>query len=204
MRLIIWSLALLLSAAPAFAQGGAKPGFGGGGKPGAVEQPGVCNMQQRQMIEQAFRDALAMTRLSIQRLDRDPNLPEYRRWFGTAPVATVRGNLVLIANHLAQNRPPALFCNPPNACPHGRFAFVLTGTGGMGFCPLFFNARNDGFDSRPGIVVHEVSHVAARTRDIVYSPTRAAILAKDDPMSAAINADNYEYFVETAGAGALR
>lgn len=203
MRLIIWSLALLLTAAPAFAQGGMKPGFGGG-KPGAVEEPGVCNVQQRQVIEQAFRDALAMTRLSIQRLDRDPNLPEFRRWFGTAPVATVRGNLALIANHLAQHRPPALFCNPPNACPQGRFAFVMTGSGGMGFCPLFFNARNDGFDSRPGIVVHEVSHVAARTRDIVYSPTRAAILAKDDPMSAAINADNYEYFVETAGAGALR
>ncbi|MCX7374149.1 MAG: M35 family metallopeptidase [Alphaproteobacteria bacterium] len=202
MRLIIWVLALLLSAAPGFAQAPGKPGFGGG-KP-ETEQPGVCNVQQRQLIEQAFRDALAMTRLSIQRLDREPNLPEFRRWFGTAPVQTVRGNLVLIANHMATQRPPALFCNPPNACPQGRFAFVMTGSGGMGFCPLFFNARNDGFDSRPGIVVHEISHVAARTRDIVYSPSRAATLAKDDPMSAAINADNYEYFVETTGAGALR
>jgi hypothetical protein len=186
----------LLAAGTAAAQGLKAP------LPQAVPEA-ACSAQERAVIEAAFRDALAMTRLSIQRLDTEPNLPEFQRWFGTAPRAQVRRNLELIAQHLATRRPSTLLCNPPDACPPGRFAFVRPAGGEMGFCRLFFSARNEGLDSRPGIIVHEISHLAARTRDIVYSPTRAAILAKDDPASAAVNADNYEYFVETAGAGAL-
>ena len=49
----------------------------------------------------------------------------------------------------------------------------------------------------PVLVPTEVSHAAARTRDVAYSIRGAAILAKDDPVSAANNADNYEYFVES-------
>ncbi len=73
----------------------------------------------------------------------------------------------------------------------------MNANGAMGFCSLFFRARSDGYDSAAGIVIHEVSHAAARTRDIAYSVRGAAVLAKDDPSGAAQNADNYEYFVES-------
>jgi peptidyl-Lys metalloendopeptidase len=47
------------------------------------------------------------------------------------------------------------------------------------------------------VLIHEASHIAGGTRDHVYGPQAAAVLAKQDPVRAAENADNYEYFVET-------
>ena len=46
------------------------------------------------------------------------------------------------------------------------------------------------------MVVHEVSHLVLGTRDAAYQPRGAEALAKDEPRVAAMNADNYEYFVE--------
>ncbi len=183
--------AWLLAAPAAYAQYPQKPGWGG------AAPPGTCSAQEARDVEIAFREAAQMTRYAIRALDENPNLPEFRRWFGTGPVAPVRRNLVIIADYLARQRPPQIACNSPNMCPRGRFAYTMNATGAMGFCELFFNARSDGWDSRAGIVIHEVSHAAARTRDVAYSVRGAAVLAKDDPASAAINADNYEYFVES-------
>lgn len=188
------ALALLLLASGAWAQKTGtlpqKPGF-------EAVPPGTCTPEQAQQVEAAFREAARLTRNAIQALDENPQLPEFRRWFGAGPVAPVRRNLVLINDYLARRRPPQIACNPPAMCPRGRFAYTMTQSGAMGFCELFFRARADGFDTAAGIVVHEVSHAAARTRDVAYSVRGAAVLAKDDPASAAINADNYEYFVES-------
>jgi peptidyl-Lys metalloendopeptidase len=57
----------------------------------------------------------------------------------------------------------------------------------------------EGFDNRWGILIHEASHLAAGTQDFVYGPRAALLLAKQDPERAALNADNYEYFVESLG-----
>ncbi len=176
-----------------------------GGKPGTLPQkpgidatpPGTCSTEDAQRVEAAFVEAGRLTRNAIQALDANPELPEFRRWFGAGPTAPVRRNLVLISDYLARRRPPQIACNPPAMCPRGRFAYTMTQSGAMGFCELFFNARQDGFDTAAGIVIHEVSHAAARTRDIAYSVRGAAVLAKDDPAGAATNADNYEYFVES-------
>ena len=195
MRIVNWlgagAVALGLLLAPA-AQA-QKPGWG----PPAGPPPGTCSPQEARQVETAFREAAQMVPFSIRALDENPNLPEFRRWFGTGPIAPVRRNLVLIADYLARQRPPAISCNSPAMCPRGRFAYTMNANGAMGFCELFFRARSDGFYSAAGIVIHEVSHVAARTRDIAYSVRGAAVLAKDDPAGAAQNADNYEYFVES-------
>ena len=171
-----------------------KPGFG---SPAPGPAPGTCTPEEARQVEAAFREAAQMVRYSIRALDENPNLPEFRRWFGAGPVQPVRRNLVIIADYLARQRPPAISCNSPAMCPRGRFAYTMNANGAMGFCELFFRARPDGYDSAAGIVIHEVSHAAARTRDIAYSVRGAAVLAKDDPAGAAVNADNYEYFVES-------
>lgn len=180
---------------PAMAQG-FKPGAAPQ-KPGLQAPTGGCSPQEAQQVEAAFVEATRLTRNAIQALDRNPELPEFRRWFGAGPTAPVRRNLVLIADYLSARRPPQIACNPPASCPRGRFAYTMTQSGAMGFCELFFRARQDGFDTAAGIVIHEVSHAAARTRDVAYSVRGAAVLAKEDPASAAVNADNYEYFVES-------
>ena len=180
---------------PALAQGG-KPGTFPQ-KPGMQTPMGACSAEEAQRVEAAFMEAGRLTRNAIAALDGNPQLPEFRRWFGASPVAPVRRNLLLIRDYLATRRPPQIACNAPQACPSGRFAYTMTQSGAMGFCELFFRARQDGFDTAAGIVIHEVSHAAARTRDIAYSVRGAAVLAKEDPASAAVNADNYEYFVES-------
>ena len=68
----------------------------------------------------------------------------------------------------------------------------------LGRC--FFAAPLMGIDSKAGIVLHEVSHLAAGTGD--YSDTNEADaenLANTDPKKALKNANNYEYFAERSG-----
>lgn len=195
-RLLIAAMLLALPAMAQLAPGPGKPGTLPG-KPGVAEPTGNCSAEDAQRVEAAFVEAGRMTSNAIAALDANPELPEFRRWFGAGPVAPVRRNLVLIRDYLASRRPPRIACNAPAMCPRGRFAYTMTQSGAMGFCELFFRARAEGYDTAAGVVIHEVSHAAARTRDVAYSVRGAAVLAKDDPASAAGNADNYEYFVES-------
>lgn len=169
-----------------------KPGYNG--QPEA--QPGLCSPEERQLIESGFREAHRITADALRRLQAEPSLPQYRRFFGNGPREQVEQTLRLTADWLARQRPATLACNHPNNCPQGRFAYTSTQTTAMGFCSLYFNGRDTGFDSRAGVIIHEVTHIAARTRDVVYSPRNAMALAKSNPDNAVVNADNYEYFIE--------
>ncbi len=116
-----WKCSVVLVMALVFSQTAQaqKPGFGGpqGGPP-----PGACSPEEARQVEAAFRDASQMVRYAIRALDENPNLPEFRRWFGAGPVQPVRRNLVIIGDYLVRSRPPAISCNSPAMCPGGRFA----------------------------------------------------------------------------------
>lgn len=68
---------------------------------------------------------------------------------------------------------------------------------------FFFRAPPSGYDSRPGVVVHEMTHfaLAGATKDHAYGLEKAQQLAATDPAQAQRNADNYEYFVEATAYG---
>lgn len=183
------TLALLL-AGPALAHpGGVKD-------PAQASAPGACSTAQLAEIDAAWAEAGTAVAAAVARLNADPNLPELRRWFGTTPAKFVRMNLERIAAHIARGRPADTACEHPVACREQPFAYANPGTGAIGFCRPFFQAGARGQDSRFGIVVHEVSHLAVRTRDATYQPQRVLGLAKTEPAVAAMNADSYEYFVE--------
>lgn len=183
-------LALVLMASPACAQYQGKPG-----KPAIAD--GTCSAEQLAVIDAAFADAGAGIRFTLARLNEDPNHPELRRWFGTTPGKLIRANLERIGERVARGRPADTACNHPVHCRNRPAAYARPYNGSLGFCPFFFNARERGQDSRFGIVVHEVSHIAIGTVDATYQPHQVLVLAKDDPATAARNADNYEYLVET-------
>jgi peptidyl-Lys metalloendopeptidase len=64
---------------------------------------------------------------------------------------------------------------------------------------FFFNSPDTGFCSKPGILVHEISHftLAGATKDPkTYGPAEALSLARSSPEDAQHNAENFEYFVE--------
>ena len=79
----------------------------------------------------------------------------------------------------------------------GEFAHVFTNIPDQIWLgPAFFSAPWVGIDSKPGTIVHEVSHLALLTGDHVYGEAAAIGLAANQPDVAVQNADNYEYFAE--------
>lgn len=74
--------------------------------------------------------------------------------------------------------------------PDKSFAIVLA--------DFFFRAPETGFDSKLGVLAHELSHfvLVGETKDSLYGAASAKALAARDPDAAQRNADNYEYFIE--------
>lgn len=179
----------------------AGPGLADGkpntGKP--PQQDGVCTPDQRAMISTAFDQAEARVRQAIALLEAQPDHPHLRRWFGTTPAKVVHLHFDMIAERLATGRRPQIRCNDAEGCPANRrlFGYHPGRSDLIGLCRGFFEAGETGQDSRFGVIIHEISHLAVGTRDSGYQPRDAEALAKDDPAVAAMNADNYEYFVET-------
>jgi len=68
----------------------------------------------------------------------------------------------------------------------------------INLCHGFWELESSGTDSRPGVIVHEMSHfrVIADTDDVVYGKPSCKDLATNSPEQAIKNADSYEYFAE--------
>jgi peptidyl-Lys metalloendopeptidase len=189
-------LALLLAilAAPALAQPQAKPAVPR--NPAELSGP-ACATEHQAVIAEAFVIARERVEAGLALIRANPEHDHIRRWFGTTPPGEVSARLQATATWLDGSGGARLRCNDPPGCKSARMAYAAPYAKVLGVCPAFFRARMDGFDSRWGILVHEVTHLAAGTRDHAYGRRAAAVLAKDDPERAAQNADNYEYFLET-------
>lgn len=195
MKTITFAAASLMLAGVAFAQDGTRPQPQP--QPQAAAELGICTPAQFAVIDEAFAEAGAAIAQAVAQLNGNPGLPELRIWFGTTPAKFIRRNLGAMGARVAQGRPAQTACNDTRRCSAGTFAYAIPSTGAMGFCPAFFRAGPRGQDSRLGVVVHEVSHIAIGTRDARYQPMAVRQLGKDEPATAAMNADSYEYFVET-------
>ena len=57
-------------------------------------------------------------------------------------------------------------------------------------------AKNDGENSKPGILIHEASHIALGTHDYIYGKPGCLELCKTDVEKARANADSYLYAAE--------
>lgn len=184
-RPALWALLfLLLLAVPAQAKG-------------PQQAPVGCDAKRVLLVQHAFAVAERRTEAALAFLDADPNHPHVRTWFGNAPYPKVRARLARTLDLLRAERRPPYFCGTAEACGNRPvFAIANLVRRTVNLCPLFFNAQNEGADSRPGVMVHEMSHLAAGTGDMAYGRTAAMALARKEPDRAALNADNYEYFVE--------
>jgi hypothetical protein len=158
----------------------------------------ACGPEHNEAIQAALAIARERMAVAIALIEREPGHAHVQRWFGTAPPAEVAERLRRIAAWLAKPVGVQLRCNDQAGCgPALRMAYAAPSRGVLGLCPSFFRAGDSGYDTRWGVLIHEASHIAAGTRDHAYGPQATAILAKQDPIRAAENADNYEYFVET-------
>lgn len=164
----------------------------------AADIPGpACTPMHQALIDDALAEAREALAKAVRLVRDQPDHPHVARWFGSAPRKTIAITLELTAARLANTSELNIRCNDPAGCPGGRFAYARERDLVLGLCPPYFRARMEGTDSRWGILIHEATHIAANTRDHVYRPNGALVLAKENAARAAENADNYEYFVET-------
>ena len=187
-RLIIfaaWANLALLAAAPV-AWGNTPPAALSG-----------CDPKRVILVEHAFALAERHTEAALAFLDAEPYHEHVRSWFGTTPHPKIRVRLARTLELLRPERRPPVLCGTAESCGNRPiFAIANLTRRSVMLCPLFFNAQNEGADSRPGVMVHEMSHLAAGTGDMAYGRSAALALARKEPDRAALNADNYEYFVE--------
>ena len=94
----------------------------------------------------------------------------------------------------------------------GRFAWVnVNDPTRIYLDQAYYSARPNGINSRPGVLLHEISHFLG-TRDVqmpgmardelAYGLERTQSLARNNPNLALQNADNFEYYLEGAARAA--
>ncbi|HEY4252521.1 MAG TPA: M35 family metallo-endopeptidase [Roseomonas sp.] len=163
----------------------------------AIATPGPeCSREQAAMVNEARTTARNRIREGIRFLQREPESPHVRLWFGDAPAKMMLQVLTNTLNRMERRDSYVMHCNDMKTCGRGQMGYMRPGLNIVGVCQPFFRAGLDGQDSRYGILVHEFSHLGGRTSDYVYQPRAARMLAKSDWLRAASNADNYEYFIE--------
>lgn len=164
---------------------------------GLTFAPNSCDREQQEAVIEAFAAAKQQLAAGRAFLRANPEHEHVVKWFGEHTQKYV--NRVLEATHLRVANPAGLTieCSGQvGTCAARTFAFARPSADVIGLCPVFFRRPLHGRDSRLGIIVHEVSHLAGGTQDHAYSPQQAEELAKSDPIKAAGNADSYEYFIE--------
>jgi hypothetical protein len=168
-----------------------------------------CTPARQSVIASAVGAAKNLAQCAVQagadlHLPGDPpeargaRLDHYERWFGEfnpSRAHFVRNTFASIGDALGGTI--RFRCD----CSRNLFAYVHPdGTRMMYFGKLFWNqARWSGFDSKPGVLIHELAHdVRPSIGDQGYGPGKAEALAKKSPDQAVQNADNYEYYAETS------
>ena len=91
-----------------------------------------------------------------------------------------------------------LECNSPE-CAGGALAFTFPERNNIYLCSAFFTSSPSGYNSKPGIIVHESTHFTStgNTQDFAYGVEETLRIAKEDPSIALVNADNYEFYAES-------
>ena len=174
--------------------------------PASAAEP-LCAGADLQSAQTALPAARAMVDQAIAAIDNPTadDLNRLQTWFGvnsSSGAQSVRQRLVSsrafmdgVTYRCSVNTNATLGDYFGYVQPDKSFAVVLGA--------FFFSASDTGFDSKPGVFIHEMSHfvLAGATKDTAYGVDGAKTLAAANPMAAQRNADNYEYFVEATSFG---
>ena len=119
-------------------------------------------------------------------------------WFGVNPVhhADVVKKLQRMTDVLKVEKITYKYRFSGRYCKN-TFVYTYNYSRKIWLCKLYMKAKATGVDSKMGILTHELSHAIAGTDDKAYGFNQCKKLARKAPNVAIINADNFEYFVET-------
>jgi peptidyl-Lys metalloendopeptidase len=114
---------------------------------------------------------------------------------------TVKKNLRAMASWMSDRTIVYTTHDEASQCTFGVIAYTVFKSTAIHMCNLAFsNAfmrlfyRDSEAYARTSMLIHEISHAAASTKDTYYNYIMCKSLASDDPQSAVVNAENYAYF----------
>lgn len=156
------------------------------------------NSSQLRDTLEAFELAYRAIDRSIQSTTSKPTL--YEEWFGTPYNGVPKHDYTTMRTAMESKQ----FILEVNTDPTMTdcFAYTHKGDTTIYLCDLYFATKLNGTDCKVGAIVHEMSHAAADTDDVlvhgkpVYGQNGCRQVAIDQPDLAVKNADNYEYFSE--------
>lgn len=115
-------------------------------------------------------------------------------WFGTPHLDYVFESYQLMYRDLIYETITYVFGDPN--CQSNWYAFTYKGSTTIYLCYVYEVSPSFwGLDSKVGTIIHELAHSAAYVDDIAYGAYACKQLVNSDPAGAAMNADNYTYFV---------
>ena len=149
---------------------------------------------QRKATLKAHRAAFDHTKFAIT--DLQNNHERVKTWFGVGRVSDAIKVFKTMGEILGRDTMKYVFGG--KYCDSATFGYTYHGTRKIILCKSYENAQTlSGFDSKLGILTHELSHALSHTEDKTYGQSACKKLAKKAPRLAVKNADNYEYFVES-------
>ena len=148
----------------------------------------------RDETEVAILAANTKIKSAIQDIENNPKRAKI--WFGKTAI-DAKNVFVDMKRKLARKEMIYIFNG--KKCEKDMFAYTYLGSRKIFFCKAFNKAETlVGFDTKAGIIIHELSHALTYTDDITYGQHSCKKLAKKKAKKAVKNADNYEYYVESA------
>ena len=173
----------------------------------SVSTPGVCNLPSfggtpisGDISSTSFAFGKLCQHLGVCKTNVNINLDLYTQWFGlryAGYVNTVRGAFYDIKDALETYKYTIHFDGPVCATNAGIIAYTSKRSTTIYVCQAYRrNPDINGYNSKLGTLIHELSHAIAFTDDLVYGTYECKELAKSQPELAIRNADNYEYFSE--------
>jgi peptidyl-Lys metalloendopeptidase len=173
-------------------------------RPIHTETVGASNAQSSVLVK-AHQNAVGLALNSRFNLlgtaaNEKPNAEPYKTWFGSYDRdrwLQVTKNFDEIYEALHKR---VVFDCTGQGCDPNWVAFVSKKNPYViHICPLFWTTPDAGTDSKPGVIIHEVSHFncVANTEDFAYNTSNCQYLANRNVDQAVQNADSHEYFAES-------
>ena len=149
------------------------------------------------MVIKAYKKAFKKVQDAPKWINTQSDL--YKEYFGSAAKDSVKEFYQRIKNAMSTRRFTFEYHSGPldGKSSDNVYAYTYYGSTTIYLCRQYLTAEDEGYDTKYGTIVHEMTHAVDYTEDIDYGEEDAEELAKYDPSQAANNADNYEYFVES-------
>jgi peptidyl-Lys metalloendopeptidase len=160
-----------------------------------------CTSSQQTTVNNAWNAFITMVNAMNTYMSTNQQTATYTTFFGQTSYWSTVAGIISREKSAAGTGAVRFNCAPPSCGSDDVFAYVYPTdtTKTVYLCGAFWRSKMTGYDSQPGVIVHELSHFNAigGTKDYAYGVTAAKQLAISSPSKAVANADNYEYYGET-------